>query len=97
MNKTRRNLVFALGASTFAVPLSSLTRVATAAEVPKLDPKKAPANALGYTHKSKNSSKVCTGCQFYTKVSDQWGACLIFPGTHVAAKGTCNSWVQRAS
>jgi hypothetical protein len=97
VNKTRRSLVFALGASALSVPLSSLTGVATAADVPKLDPKTGPANALGYRLESKDSSKVCTGCQFYTKATDEWGACLIFPGTHVAAKGTCNSWVQRSS
>ena len=89
--------MFALGASTFAVPLSSLTSVATAADVPKLDPQKAPATALAYTHKSKNASKVCAGCQLFTDASAEWGPCLIFPGTHVSAKGTCNSWVQRSS
>lgn len=89
--------MFALGAGAFAVPLSSLTGAATAAEVPKLDPKTATATALAYTHKSENASKVCAGCQFFTDASAEWGPCLIFPGTHVAAKGTCNSWVQRAS
>ena len=97
MNKTRRNLIFALGASVVAIPLSSLTGVAAAAEVPKLNPKTAPATALGYTHKASNASKICGGCQFYTNASAEWGPCLIFPGTQVAAKGTCNSWVKRAT
>ena len=97
MNKTRRNLMLALGAGVVAIPLSSVSGIASAADVPKLNPKTAPATALGYTHKSSNAKKVCSGCQFYSDAAAEWGPCLIFPGTHVAAKGTCNSWVKRAT
>jgi hypothetical protein len=99
VNKTRRTLLYALGTGAIAVPLSTLTRqgMAFAAETPKLDPEEPSAKNLGYVHQSSDPARRCSGCQFYTGVTDaEWGPCVIFPDKVVSTNGVCNSWFAKA-
>ena len=81
------------------IPLSGLIslRQAQAADMPKLSPDDPTAKSLMYTHQSADANKLCSGCQFYTGVTDaEWGACVIFQKKLVSAGGVCNSWFKRA-
>lgn len=75
--------------------------------MPRLDPKDAQAQALGYTHDSTKVDKkkfpkhavgqTCANCQlFQGKPKDAWGPCQIFPGKQVNAKGWCSAYVRKA-
>ncbi|MCP4331724.1 MAG: high-potential iron sulfur protein 2 [Gammaproteobacteria bacterium] len=99
MMKTRRTLLHAFGAVAITLPTSGLilSRIAFAADMPKLSIDDPTAKSLDYTHESADASKRCAGCQFYTGASDSaWGACVIFPEKLVSAEGLCNSWFMRA-
>ncbi len=99
MNKTRRLIVNALGSVAVALPVLSLTGSISvlAADEPKLSPDDSAAKSLNYTHASADAEKRCAGCQFYSSgKDDDWGACVIFPGTRVSASGVCDSWFARA-
>jgi hypothetical protein len=67
------------------------------------------AKAMGYKHDATKvdvekyprrageagSKQFCDNCQLYRPGSeDGWGACAIFPGKQVKAKGWCNAWVS---
>ena len=86
-----------------AVPLGSipLTVLADNHRVSEDDP---AAAALGYKHDGSTvdaakypqhkPEQLCENCKLYTAGSeDGWGACGIFPGKEVNAKGWCAAWV----
>jgi hypothetical protein len=67
------------------------------------------AKAMGYKHDAtqvdpakyprrageSGSKQFCHNCQLYKAgTDDKWGACAIFPGKQVNAKGWCNAWVS---
>lgn len=57
----------------------------------KVDLKKFPKRAEPGANK-----QYCDNCQFYKAQSKSQGSCQIFQSNLVAAKGWCNSWVQKA-
>ncbi|MBI3542555.1 MAG: high-potential iron-sulfur protein [Deltaproteobacteria bacterium] len=75
-----------------------------------VDEKDPMATALGYVKDAKKvdvkkfpkragaegKTQFCENCQFYAKKDAKTGACQIFAGGLVAAKGWCNSWTKKA-
>jgi hypothetical protein len=72
-----------------------------------LDEKDGPALALGYVEDAARADKVkfqnymagsqCSGCANYLgQAGDPAGACKIFPGKNVVAKGWCSAWIKKA-
>lgn len=75
--------------------------------LPMLDEKEPAAVALGYVGDAARADKVkfknyvagsqCSDCGNYLGQSgDPAGACKIFPGKKVAAKGWCSAWIKKA-
>ena len=67
------------------------------------------AKAMGYLHDANQvdvakyakrageagSKQFCHNCKLYQAgTGEGWGACAIFPGKEVNAKGWCNAWVS---
>jgi len=78
-----------------------------AAQADRVDEKDAQAQSLGYKHDATKVDKAkfakyvagqnCANCTFYQgKPTDAWGACPIFAGKQVAAKGWCSAYVKKA-
>jgi hypothetical protein len=88
------------------IPAIGIRSEAWGAPVPALTPADPAAGALGYTDnassidaKANPTYKVdqtCANCgQFRDNASDTRGACNVFPGKSVAAKGWCKVWAKR--
>lgn len=103
MQSSRRTfLVSSIGlASSLAL---SRQAFADTAKVEETDPL---AVSLGYKHdatlvdKAKQTKYVagedCANCQLYQgKAGDPWGACPIFGGKQVNAKGWCSAYTKKA-
>jgi hypothetical protein len=80
---------------------------AATGSLPRLDEKEPAAVALGYVEDAVRADKVkfknyvagsqCSDCGNYLGQSgDPAGACKIFPGKNVAAKGWCSAWIKKA-
>ncbi len=95
---TRRDLLGLSAVAIVASPALALTsRLAFAADAPRLDPNDAQASALAYTHQSAKAGSNCANCQLYSAgAGAAWGPCAIFPGKQVAGAGWCSAWVKRA-
>jgi hypothetical protein len=99
-NSRRRFLLQASLAAT-ALPLLGLSAAQAAAPALKKLPLDNPqAKALAYTenaatvkHASFKPGSNCANCQFFTAAT---GACTLFPGHSVAAKGWCSAWAKKA-
>lgn len=100
-------LTLAVAGPAIAQTKPAAAPAAKPAATPMVDPKDPTAAALGYvddtakadTKKYPKHAKEqsCANCQlFQGKAGDTSGACAIFPGKHVAAKGWCSSWVKKA-
>lgn len=84
-----------------------ISRAATAAVLPPLDPSDPTAKALGFvpdaskvdakTYPTFKPGQKCATCaQFQGKPTDTTAACTIFAGKSVPAGGWCQVWVQKA-
>ncbi|MDO8248416.1 MAG: high-potential iron-sulfur protein [Rhodoferax sp.] len=80
---------------------------AATGNLPMLDEKEPAAVALGYVEDAARADKIkfknyvagsqCSDCGNYLGQSgDPAGACKIFPGKNVAAKGWCSAWIKKA-
>lgn len=94
----RRFLRIAAGTTAAAVVIGGLPRFARAADLPPVTEADPTAKALGYVEDANKSSNPkrkpgdnCSNCQFYTGGATGRGACQLFPGKSVAAKGWCVS------
>jgi len=99
----RRFLKLAAGTAAAAVVISSLPRVARAADLPHLSESDATAKAMGYvedasktTDAKRKAGDTCANCQFYTGGATGFGPCQLFPGKVVSAKGWCVSHAVKA-
>ena len=105
MKTSRRTfLITSVGvASTFALG----SRVALAADAPKVAESDSTAQALGYKEDASKVDKAkfakyaagqdCGNCQFYQgKATDAYAPCPMFPGKQVASKGRCSAYVKKA-
>ena len=101
MTNTRRTFLITLVASGAALSLTS-----TAYAQAKLDEKDPQAVALGYVADAiKADTKKfpkyaagqnCANCALYQgKAGDTSGACPLFAGRQVTAKGWCSAWVKK--
>ena len=93
----RRFLKLATGALALATT-GLLPRRAHAAEFPPLGEDEPTAKALGYVENAAASTNpkhrpgaVCANCQFYRGGDGGRGACQVFPGKSVNARGWCVS------
>jgi hypothetical protein len=100
-NAERRRLLKMAALGIAAAPFASslFARDARAAMVDEADP---TAVALGYHCQAdknparKDASAFCNGCMFYTQADANSGACVLFQGKNVCAKGWCTSWQKKA-
>jgi hypothetical protein len=105
MKTSRRTfLMTSVGvASTFALG----SRVAFAADAPKVDESDPMAQSLGYKADASKVDKAkfakyaagqdCGNCQFYQgKATDAFAPCPMFASKQVASKGWCNAYVKKA-
>jgi hypothetical protein len=95
----RRFLVHAAVAASAMPLLAKLASQPALAALPPLPTSNAQAKALSYTEDAttvKNpmfkAGSDCANCQFFTADT---GACAIFPGFAVAAKGWCSGWALK--
>lgn len=89
-----------------AVAASGLGGVTYAVDLPHVDEASAQAQALGYVHDAAKVDKAkfatfvagseCLNCQLYQGGAAQWGACALFAGAAVSAKGWCSAFVKKA-
>jgi High potential iron-sulfur protein len=80
-------------------------RAAFAADLPMLDEKDPQAAALGYVadaskvdkakYKTYAAGQNCAGCQLYLGKADPKGACPLFAGKQVTAKGWCSAFAKK--
>jgi hypothetical protein len=86
--------------------LGLMTRSATAAGLPPLDPKDPTAQSLGFVLDAskvnaaanptyKPTQKCGTCAQFLGKAGDASGGCNIFAGKSVPVGGWCKVWAQK--
>ena len=99
---TRRRFLIGSGLAVTAVPfVGGLWSPAADAQALKPLPADNPtAKALAYvddasktTHPNFKPGSNCANCQFFTAAT---GACSLFPGFAVAAKGWCSAWAKKA-
>ena len=89
-----------------AVAASGLGRVAYAVDLPHVDEAGPQAQALGYVHDAAKVDKAkfaafvagtdCAACQLYQGGTAEWGACPLFAGAAVSAKGWCSAFAKKA-
>lgn len=96
----RRRFLIQAVVTTVALPLLGAAGAAQAQALKKLLPSHPQAAALGYVELA-GANKAptfkpgsnCANCQFFTAGT---GACTLFPGYSVAAKGWCSAWAKKA-
>jgi len=96
----RRRFLIQAVVTSVALPLLGAAGAAQAQALKKLPPTNPQAQALGYVEVA-GSNKAptfkpgsnCANCQFFTAGT---GACTLFPGYSVAAKGWCSAWAKKA-
>ena len=102
----RRRLLKLAALGIVAAPFagSIFAREARAADPPMVDEADPTAKALGYhCDGTKNAARTdktafCDGCMFFTAAAGgKAGACALFPGKSVCAKGWCSSWQKKVS
>jgi hypothetical protein len=102
-NINRRTFVKVTAGSLATIPLL----VSAQAESNKLAEDDATAVVLGYKEKSAavdaemypnhDDKQLCSGCSLYVDGGNGWGACAIFPGKQVAARGWCSAYAAKPS
>src|SRR5262245_9110900 len=102
----RRRLLKLAALGLAAAPFAGtmFARDARAADPPMVDEADPTAKALGYhCEAAKNPARTdktatCDGCMFYTaNPGGKSGACALFPGKSVCAKGWCSSYQKKVS
>jgi hypothetical protein len=102
----RRRLLKLAALGIVAAPFASsaLSREARAADPPMVSEDDPTAKALGYhCEAAKNAARTdatafCDNCLFFTAhAGGKSGACQLFPGKSVCAKGWCSSWQKKVS
>ena len=100
--QSRRLFLYQAATTAVALPLLGLLKPndALAAGLRPLTADNAQAKALKYsddaskvTDSAHKAGSTCANCQFFTAAT---GACQLFPGYSVAAKGWCSAWAKKA-
>lgn len=89
-----------------ALAVSGAQRLAHAADLAHVDAAGAQAQALGYVEDATKADKVkfpayvagsaCAGCLLFQGGTAAWGACALFAGSAVNAKGWCSAFAKKA-
>jgi High potential iron-sulfur protein len=103
-NASRRRFVAVVSALIGGVSVCSLLpRKAEADELPHLSPNDPLAKALTYTEDASTTTvathapgSACANCNFFQGGSGAFGACQLFPGKTVNAKGWCAGYVKKS-
>lgn len=106
-DRNRRRFLVGAGTALGAVALAgALPRTARADDLPHLSPDDATAQTLGYVEDATKADKAkfptyaagdsCANCNFFQGGSAAWGACQLFPGKAVTAKGWCSAHAKKA-
>jgi hypothetical protein len=106
LDNTRRRFVARAGSAFGAVVLASLLpRDARSGDLPPVSPTEPTAQALGYIEDASKVDKAkaptyvagttCATCNFYQGAAAT-GACTLFPGKSVSAKGWCAGYAKKA-
>jgi len=102
MDTPNRRRFLQLGAVALAAPFAARLAIpaAQAQNLPKLPADHPQGKALGYVadaattqHASFKPGSNCANCQFFTAAT---GACTLFAGFSVEAKGWCAAWAKKA-
>jgi len=96
-DQTRRDFIRLAGISA-VVPVSALvgSRLASAADMPMVDPESAQAVALQYAATSETEGQTCSNCALYQgEEGSEGGACPLFQGSNVGAGAWCSAWVAK--
>jgi len=102
----RRHLLKLAALALVAAPFGSsvFSASARAADLPMVEEADPTAQALGYhCAGGKNAARTdatafCDNCMFYPAApGGKAGACALFPGKQVCAKGWCSSWQKKVS
>jgi High potential iron-sulfur protein len=100
---SRRRFIKISAAGFAAAPFANAMLSGAAEAVDKVSESDPTASALGYKMDAtkatnrKDASAVCANCNLYSgKPGDADGACSIFGGKLVSAKGWCTAWVKKA-
>ncbi len=97
IDKKRRQVVSAMGASVVAVPVAALVTSLPSHADSMVDPTSAQASALQYIEVSEKADAVCSGCSLYQgDAGSEAGPCPLFPGSKVAAAGWCSAFNPKA-
>jgi len=103
-NASRRRFVAAVTAVIGGVSVSNLLpRKAGADELPHLSPNEPLAQALSYTEDAGTTTaathapgSACASCNFFQGGSGAFGACQLFQGKTVSAKGWCAGYAKKS-
>jgi High potential iron-sulfur protein len=103
-NASRRRFVAAVSAAIGGVSVIDLLPCkAVADELPHLSPNDPLAKALTYTEDASTTTaathapgSACANCNFFQGGSGAFGACQLFPGETVNAKGWCAGYVKKS-
>ncbi len=89
-----------------AVAVTGAGRIAHAADLAHVDEAAPQAQALGYVQDAAKADKakfpayvagsVCAGCQLFQGGAAEWGACALFAGSAVNARGWCSAFAKKA-
>jgi hypothetical protein len=101
---SRRRFVAAVSALIGGVSvINLLARKAGADELPHLSPSDPLAQALSYTEDASTTTVAthaagssCANCNFFQGGSGAFGACQLFQGKTVNAKGWCAGYVKKS-
>jgi hypothetical protein len=96
---SRRSFLISAAVAATALPLLGRSGAAEAAPLPKLPVTHPQAKALNYVvdaakaPPARKPGSSCANCQFFATAT---GACTLFPGFSVEAKGWCSAWAKKA-
>ncbi len=103
-NISRRRFVAAASAVIGAASIVNLLlRKAYADELPHLSPNDPLARALSYTEDASTTTAAthapgfaCANCNFFQGDTGAFGACQLFQGKAVSAKGWCSGYTKKS-
>jgi len=97
MTDLKRRDFIRLASATAVIPVSALvgSRLASAADMPMVDPASAQAVALKYAAASETEGQNCANCALYQGDGADAGPCPLFQGSHVASGAWCSAWVTK--
>ena len=92
-DKKRRQVLFMMGATAVAVPVSALIGSLPSHAAEMVDPESTEAKNLAYVAESEKPDQKCSNCALYQgEDGADNGACPLFAGKQVHAAGWCSAY-----